>query len=331
MATTYIDQFWIIDPANPPTAGSTLTTHQYQIVDQTDNNLINSSGTTSRRDTIDGSRITRSYPGDTVTVTYSDGTTVTISGATFYLEDGRVVFTPTDGSVLHDGTFVSSTYVTVQGSMPVGSLGPVCLTTGCRVETPKGSRPVETLRAGDLVLSPEGVPQPLRAVFSRKIDPRELRLNDALRPVRISAGALGQGLPLRDLLVSRQHRMLVRSAIAQRMFGEREVLIPAIMLTELPGIAIAQDVCEVEYFHLVFAEHTLILAENAPTESLFPGKEALKALAPEAVEELLTIFPSLADWREEPLPTRLLAQGRKARHLVERHAANHKPVLETAA
>ena len=49
-------------------------------------------------------------------------------------------------------------------------------------------------------------------------------------------GALGNGLPRRDLLVSRQHRMLVRSSIAGRMFGDKEVLVAAHHLTALPGV-----------------------------------------------------------------------------------------------
>ncbi|MCT2539662.1 Hint domain-containing protein [Sedimentimonas flavescens] len=331
MATYYTDQFWIIDPSAPPPAGSTLTVYDYQILDRTDDQLINALGTNSQRDVIDGSRIVRSYPGDTVTVTYADGSTATITGATFYLADGREVFTPTDGSVLHDATLVRTTYVTVQGSMNVGSLAPVCLTRGCMIDTTDGSRPVETLRAGDLILSPTGAPQALRAVFSRKIDPRELRSSPALLPVRIAAGALGPGLPTRDLLVSRQHRMLVRSTIAARMFGAPEVLVPAIMLTALPGIAVEETATEVEYFHLVFDQHALIMAENAPTESLFPGKQALRSLAPAAVEELFAIFPELAGQRFDVAPARPLAQGRKARHLIERHAANGKPLLGSAA
>jgi len=45
-------------------------------------------------------------------------------------------------------------------------------------------------------------------------------------PVCIRKGALGAGLPDKDLLLSQQHRLLVRSRVAERMFGTSEVLIP---------------------------------------------------------------------------------------------------------
>ena len=93
-----------------------------------------------------------------------------------------------------------------------------------------------------------------------------------LWPVRICVGALGNGLPERDLLVSRQHRMLVSSRIALRMFGQADVLIPAIRLTALPGIAIDTNVTEVEYFHILLANHEVVFAEGAATESLYTGK-----------------------------------------------------------
>ena len=60
-------------------------------------------------DTVNGVDVTRVFPGDTVTVTYANGTTTTVTGTTFYLANGIQVFTPTDGSVLQDATFNNST------------------------------------------------------------------------------------------------------------------------------------------------------------------------------------------------------------------------------
>ena len=122
MPTTYTDQFWLMDPANPPAVGTTLNVFSFDIVDQNDNSFISQ----NNNDSVDGSDISQSYPGDTVTVDLPGGGSTTILRITFYLADGRVVFTPSDGRVLQASTFVSSTFVTGQGPLPAGSVGPPC-------------------------------------------------------------------------------------------------------------------------------------------------------------------------------------------------------------
>lgn len=324
MPTSYTDQFWLIDAFNPPPVGTTLSVFSYDVVDQNDNDLINRFS----NDSIDGSDITSSYPGDTITVNLPGGGTATITGVTYYLADGRVVFTPSDGSVLETATFASSTFVNGQGSQPVDTLGPPCFVAGTEIASPRGPVLVECLRKGNLVQNHAGQRVKLRLVLSRFISARELAENHKLRPVRIVAGALGNGLPRRDLLVSRQHRMLVSSKIAERMFGTTDVLVSAIRLTELPGIYVDESVTEVEYFHLLFDAHEVIFAEGAPTESLYTGPEALKSISPEAREEILTIFPKIADADYTPEPTLSLPSGPEQRQLVARHLKNQKPLLE---
>jgi len=51
---------------------------------------------------------------------------------------------------------------------------------------------------------------------------------------------------------------------------------------------------QVTYYHLMFDCHQLIWAEGAQTESFYPGKMALSALERDTLEELLTLFPELA-------------------------------------
>ena len=101
-------------------------------------------------------------------------------------------------------------------------------------------------------------------------------------------------MPHRDLLVSRQHRMLVSSYISKRIFGVRDVLIPSIKLVVLPGIFIEQDLTEVDYIHMLFDRHKIIDAEHAPNESLYTGPEAMKSISLSARRGILTIFPNLA-------------------------------------
>ncbi len=76
--------------------------------------------------------------------------------------------------------------------------------------------------------------------------------------------------------------MLISSAISERMFNAREVLVAAVNLTELPGVYFDINATEVEYFHLVFDDHQIVFANGAPSESFYPGEEGLKALTPQA-------------------------------------------------
>lgn len=210
-----------------------------------------------------------------------------------------------------------------------------CLTVGTLIRTPTGDRPIETLSAGDRITSfacgtseGKGVTRLLR-VFRRRIGPGTLASNPKLLPVRIQEGALGLGLPSRDLLVSRQHRMLVSSRIAARMFGTTDVLIPAIRFTELPGVYVDDSVDDVEYFHLLFDRHEVIFAEDAPTESLFTGPQALKALTAEARHEILTLFPELNNDAHTPNPVFPIPNARLQKQLIARHVLNSRSLLQT--
>ncbi|WP_260063363.1 Hint domain-containing protein [Ruegeria sp. B32] len=178
---------------------------------------------------------------------------------------------------------------------------------------------MQDLRTGDLICTAESGNQSIRWIGRRRFDAVDLRANPKLRPVRICTGALGAGLPTRDLLVSRQHRMMVGSRIAQRMFGQHQVLIPAIKLTALPGIFVDCAIDSIEYFHLLFDRHEILFAESAPTESLYTGPEALKSLGPAARTEILAIFPELADESHESEPARLIPINHQQTRLIARH------------
>lgn len=84
---------------------------------------------------------------------------------------------------------------------------------------------------------------------------------------------------------------------------------------------------EIEYFHLLFDQHEVIYAEGAPTESLYTGPEALKALSPEAREEILTILPETASQDYAPEPARIIPSGKLQKKLIQRHQKNSKPLL----
>lgn len=202
-----------------------------------------------------------------------------------------------------------------------------CFAGGTLIDVGDGQqRPVEDLRKGDYVVSYDRGPQKIRWVGDRKLSSKCLDDNPKLRPIRIRAGALGNGLPLRDLVVSPQHRILIKSAIAERMFDEPEVLVPARQLCQIDGIDIAHDLEEVEYFHILLPQHEIVRAEGALTESLYTGPQARAALGSENYAELITLFPELTfDGTHEA--ARPLLSGRTARKMVIRHVRNKKSLM----
>lgn len=207
----------------------------------------------------------------------------------------------------------------------------VCFVKGTMIETIHGPLPIEDLQVGDLIETVDDGYQPLRWIGSRKIEASELAQHERLKPIRIREGAFGLGLPERDLLVSPQHRMLVNSKIARRMFDKSEVLIAAKQLLPVDGVDVVEMPDGVEYFHMLFNRHQLVIAEGAVSESLYTGKEALIALGHDAVKEIFTILPELRelDADELPVPARELVKGRLARKFAFRHVKNRKPLLES--
>ena len=219
-----------------------------------------------------------------------------------------------------DGTSYTLQTTPTPGSIP-------CFTSGTMIAVPGGTQEIEQLSEGDLVLTKDRALRAICWIGRRKYTAQQLEQNPKLRPVRIMAGALGQGLPERDMLVSRRHRMLLQSKIAERMFGKSEVLIPAIKLTELPGIFVDQTVQSVEYIHLLFEQHEIIYAEGAPTESLFTGPEALKSISPEARQEILSIFPEVKKLDYRPKPARFIPPRKSQKQLIARHLKNSRPCI----
>ncbi|KGJ02785.1 hemolysin [Paracoccus halophilus] len=201
-----------------------------------------------------------------------------------------------------------------------------CFARGTMIDTESGPVAVEDLVPGMRVLTRDRGLQPLRWIGSRVLGSKMLNINPNMRPIRIRAGALGDGKPTRDLLVSPQHRVLVRSNIARKMFGTAEVLVAAKQLLQIEGIDIAHDLTTVEYFHFLFDRHEIVLSEGAETESLYTGKEALKSLGSSAQEEIFALFPELRTRPEDEAPegARILASGRMGRKLAVRHAQHRK-------
>jgi len=284
-----------------------------------------------------------SDPTETLTIlgtTYTDpqgGTYQLVfddSGGTSHTEDfllwstgSNFIFAPLPGSSFDSGSVITGLNGWQEYTSGFNWADVTCFAMGTAISLPEGRCLIETIEVGDLVKTSMGASE-VQWIGRRKFTKEELRNNPKLLPVRIEKGALGNGLPERDLLVSRQHRMLVKSRIAQRMFGVNDVLVPAIRMIDLPGVYIDEDVREITYIHLLFKLHEVIYAEGAPTESLLAGPQALKSLGSEAREELLSIFPELEEMEWPIKPARFIPPNKRQKKLMERHRKNEAAVLQ---
>ncbi|KPQ17499.1 MAG: Hint domain [Rhodobacteraceae bacterium HLUCCO18] len=306
MPTTFNDQFYVIDPYAPPPVGTTLVAQRFDLVDQNDDGDIDR----FNNDSIDGWDVTSSYPGDTVTVNMSGGSTVTYTGTTFYLADGREVFTPTDGQILQTGTLSGASAVTTQGPLDVsgggGDLGPPCFTPGVLIDTQTGRVRVETLTAGAMV---ETLDRGYRPVLW--VGQSDLRADAKHAPVRFEVGAIGNS---EAFDVSPQHRIHIAGWQAELNFGQPEVLVSAVHLVGLPGVSRRPPV-RVTYVHVLMERHEIIRSAGTWSESYFPGA-SIERHEEEIRRQMPAQFAALsAQMRTAPL-ARPHVRGREARVLV---------------
>lgn len=183
----------------------------------------------------------------------------------------------------------------------------ICFTAGTRIETPLGALEIDDLSVGDLVLTQDNGPQPIRWIGKRTVP-----AVGKLAPVRIKAGVFENA---RDVVVSPQHRMLWQGWQSELMFSQSEVLVAAKHLIN-GSTVVRENVSEVTYVHLMFDRHEIVFAEGAATESFFPGETGLDAVSDAAREELFSIFPEIRSMPETyGAPARLCLRGYEARLL----------------
>ncbi len=168
-----------------------------------------------------------------------------------------------------------------------------CFTAGTLIDTADGPKAVEDIRAGDMILTRDAGFLPVQWVGARDVTAQEIAATPEFAAVVVRAGALGNGLPQRELRVSPWHRLLLCGQRAELMFGEHEVLVPAIYLVGQPGFA--RDTSAVTYVHIMFDSHQIVRSEGAWSESFQPGAKTLSSMDDAQRAELLALFPELAE------------------------------------
>jgi len=146
--------------------------------------------------------------------------------------------------------------------------------------TARGEVAVEELEVGDLIVTAHGkgpVLQPVVWIGKRRVNLARHPQPELVEPILIRAGALGEGVPFRDLRVSPEHAMFVDGR-----------LVPARLLVNGTSIVREPWWPVVTWYHVELPEHGLLMAEGAPAESYFDagnrhmfGEGALAALFPD--------------------------------------------------
>jgi hypothetical protein len=182
---------------------------------------------------------------------------------------------------------------------PVGTMGFIniehvipCFTPGTMIATPRGERPVEDLRPGDKVVTRDNGIQEIRWTGRKAIDGKALTMNPHLQPILVKAGALGGGLPERDMMVSPNHRLLVANDRTALYFDEHEVLVAAKHLVNNQGIHVVESI-GTAYLHFMFDRHEVVLSNGAWTESFQPGDYTLRGMGNSQRNEIFELFPEL--------------------------------------
>ena len=210
-----------------------------------------------------GVYVTNANAGDSYTITVASGTLylngVSVgSSYTGTVGDGVFGLGAPVGSSTLSLAANSATKITFSVTDPTNGFGSSaeftvnCFVAGTMIACPGGDRAVESLKAGDLVLTASGASSPVQFLGSRILD---LAAAPTHRPVLIPAGALADGVPMRDLKLSPDHAIVFNG-----------VLVPA---RNLVGGAIRQlDMDVVTYYHIQLARHDVVIAEGTPCETL---------------------------------------------------------------
>jgi hypothetical protein len=162
----------------------------------------------------------------------------------------------------------------------------VCYVAGTRIKTPTGPVAIETLKAGDQIVAEGNVPVPVLFIGSQSFQAPSIRAFDKLRPIMIPESAIAPGEPSADLLVSPQHRILLRAPELQTLFG----LDAAFVAARDTPFARPGPIEDTTYVHILCPTHSVIEANGCASESLYPGDTALASLSPEDAGDIRAIL-----------------------------------------
>ncbi|WP_298860960.1 choice-of-anchor L domain-containing protein [uncultured Sulfitobacter sp.] len=161
----------------------------------------------------------------------------------------------------------------------------ICFVPGTLVATHSGLRKIEDLKVGDPVITQDNGLQKIGWIGKTTVCG-----DDKFAPVNFAKSVFPGALD--DLTVSPQHRMLIKGYRAELLFGQSEVLVPALHLIDGKDV-VRKPQESVTYIHIMFEQHEIIFANGIPAESFHPAAFGVDRLADDARSELFELFPEL--------------------------------------
>jgi hypothetical protein len=236
-------------------------------------------------------------PGDSVTLTTGQVVTLNANGTLSVTSDSDFETINFTYEVESAAGEIDTGFVTI-ATVP-------CFVAGTMIKTASGQRPVESLVPGDLVWTMDHGIQPLRWAGQRTV-----AAVGSFAPVHVRAGTFGEHA---HLVVSPQHRILVRDPLADLVFGTPEVLVAAKHLVDGRNV-VSVEGGSVTYVHLLFDQHEIVMANGVATESFLPGPQTVDAFEDDIIAEIAQLFPELDLETGE-------GYGDAARQILKKHEA----------
>lgn len=188
----------------------------------------------------------------------------------------------------------------------------VCFAAGTLIATPDGETKVEALKIGDLITCEDGRAVPVKWIGRQTVH-KIFTPAERFVPVRVSAGALGNGQPHRDLVLTADHALILDGLAINASALVNGTTIAYEPIDSLPD--------RVTYYHIETDNHDVILANGAPAETYV---DYITRRAFDNHAEYLALYGEENPIREMPLPrvsaARLVPPAIRAR-LDDRSAA----------
>lgn len=164
-----------------------------------------------------------------------------------------------DEALPRDARFLQVCHVAAIAAFGVAPTDIPALASGAVVPTARGPRPVESLQAGDRLITVTGEALPLRWVERRA----RLCLGRGA-PVRLRAPYFGLE---QDICVTPETRVMRSGPTVEYLFGEERVLVRAGDMILSPGAHRDRRRPVQEFHHLMFDDHACVAVDRCGVES----------------------------------------------------------------